>query len=122
MASIEEIRAVRLSKLNLLIEKGINPYPITARQDLTNKEARDSFDALEKSGEKKSLVGRIMSMRSQGKIVFFDFNDGTANFQALAKKGEPLNEELFDLFVDAFDIGDFVEVSGTLFKSKKDEM
>ncbi len=121
MASIEEIRQARLEKLNLLISKGINPFPTKTNQDYTNKEANEKFEVLSASGKSISLVGRILSLRAQGKIVFFHFNDGTDKFQALLKSGEPISEESFQLFTDAFDIGDFVEVKGTLFLTKKEE-
>ncbi|MEK9171649.1 MAG: amino acid--tRNA ligase-related protein [Patescibacteria group bacterium] len=121
MASLEEIRSARLDKLNLLIKKGVNPYPVTVQRDITCKEASASFDKLD--GDKKGvyMTGRIISLRAQGKIIFLDFNDGTGRFQALLKKGEPLSEESFELFENAFDIGDFVEIKGTFFLTKRDE-
>ncbi len=121
MASLEEIRQARLDKLNLLIKGGINPYPTTTHQDYTNKEAVESFEEIFSSGKSVHLVGRILSLRAQGKIIFFHFDDGTGKFQALLKSGEPISEEKFKLFEDAFDIGDFVEVKGTLFLTKKEE-
>jgi len=121
MASIEEIRSARLDKLNFLIKKGVNPYPATAHQDVTCKEAVTRFDKLAEGKKNLSMVGRILSLRAQGKIIFFDFDDGTGRLQALLKKGEPLPAESFELFEKAFDIGDFVEVKGTFFLTKKDE-
>jgi lysyl-tRNA synthetase, class II len=120
MASLEEIRSARLAKLNLLKEKGINPYPTDVRRDFSNAEAKEKFDELE-DGDPISLVGRVMSWRAQGKIIFFDFEDGTARFQAFLKKGDPISEENFELFERAFDIGDFVEVRGTLFLTRQNE-
>ena len=121
MASLEEIRAGRLEKLKLLTEKGINPYPTTAKRDLTNKEAVERFSEIEKEGRSIYLVGRILSLRPQGKITFFNFDDGTAVFQGLLKSGEPTPEEQFELFEKAYDIGDFVELKGTLFLTKREE-
>jgi len=121
VASIEEIRQARLEKLNLLNSKGINAYPITTYQDYTCVEAVEKFDELSKTGEPVYLVGRIVSLRAQGKIIFFHFDDGTGRFQALLKSGEPMALESFELFEQTFDIGDFVEVKGTLFLTKKEE-
>src|SRR3989344_4280622 len=121
MASIDEIRSVRLSKLDFLIEKGINPYPTHTNRDISIKETIEKFDDLVVKEESKVIVGRIISLRTQGKIIFFDLNDGTGRFQALLKKGEPFKEESFELFEKAFDIGDFVEVKGTFFLTKRDE-
>src|SRR3989344_1086884 len=117
MASLDEIRAARLEKLKLLEEKGINPYPATTNRTHTCEEARDQFEA-----EKEVLLaGRIMSLREQGKIVFFDIDDGTGRFQIFLKKDDPISEENFELFKQAFDIGDFAEIRGTLFLTKQNE-
>ena len=121
MASIDEIRSARLAKLNFLIEKGINPYPVSTNRDISCFEASVQFDKLEKSAKSLYIVGRIMSVRSQGKISFLDIDDGTGRFQALLKKGEPLPKESFELFEKVFDIGDFIEIKGTFFLTKKEE-
>jgi lysyl-tRNA synthetase, class II len=121
MASLEEIRAGRLEKLTLLIEKGINPYPTTTNRDYTNKEAIDRFSEIEKEGNTIHLVGRILSLRPQGKITFFNFDDGTSVFQGLLKSGEPTPVDQFELFEKAYDIGDFVELKGKLFLTKREE-
>lgn len=120
MASLEEIRSARLAKLQLLKDRGINPYPAESLRNTTCLEARENFDTLKEEGE-IILGGRITSMRAQGKIVFFDLNDGTERLQVFLKKGDPISEENFELFEQAFDIGDFVEVRGTLFLTRQDE-
>jgi lysyl-tRNA synthetase, class II len=121
MAFIDEIRSARLSKLNFLLEKGIDPYPAETHRDISCKNASAQFEKLVKDGKSLYIVGRIMSVRSQGKISFLDIFDGTGRFQALLKKGEPLSEESYELFEKAFDIGDFIEIKGTFFSTKKEE-
>lgn len=133
MASLEEIRSARLEKLQALKDAGMNPYPAHTDRDISVEEALEQFDSLTQSGESRVLAGRIMAIRRQGKIIFIDFEDGTARMQALLKKGEPvsargdstrggsLTEETFELFEKNFDIGDFVEIRGTLFLTKKEE-
>ena len=121
MASLEEIRSARLAKLKVLSELGIDPYPAHTNRDLSINEAIEKFDDLTKGGKSRIIAGRIMSLRIQGKIIFFDLYDGTGRFQIFLKKGESLSEESFELFEKAFDIGDFAEVKGTFFLTKKDE-
>jgi lysyl-tRNA synthetase class 2 len=121
MASIDEIREGRLNKLRLLEERGINPYPTSVKRDKSLAEAAAEFEGLSTTGTELYLVGRIMAIRGQGKVVFFDFDDGTGKFQGLLKRGEPTKEADFDLFNEAFDIGDFIEVKGTLFLTKQSE-
>ncbi len=120
MASLEEIRQARLEKLALLKKNGMNPYPAESQRDFSLSEVIEKFETLEKEGKTIHIVGRIMSLREQGGLIFFHLFDGTAKFQGLIKK-EEIDEKLFDLFSHAIDIGDFVEVSGTLFITKRGE-
>jgi lysyl-tRNA synthetase, class II len=120
MASLEEIRKARLEKLELLKSQGVDPYPVDPKQEITVLEAGERFNELEE-GKSVYMVGRILSLREQGKLIFLDFDDGTGRFQALLRKGEPTSEEAFELFEKAFDIGDFIELKGTLFLTKSSQ-
>src|SRR3989344_5768887 len=120
MSSIDEIRDARIKKLKLLKEKGENPYKAESRRELSLKEATDSFEVLEKSGEIKWVAGRVMSIRGQGAIIFITLNDGTGLFQGLLKK-DVIGDEKFDFFNETADIGDFVEVYGKFFTTKRGE-
>ncbi len=120
MSSIDEIRDARIKKLELLKKKGLNPYPAESKREITLREAIQNFTDLEKSGGAKWIAGRIMSIRGQGAIVFITLNDGTALFQGLLKK-DILGDEKFDFFNEVADIGDFVELQGTFFTTKRGE-
>lgn len=120
MASLEEIRAERLKKLALLKEKGMNPYPIATSRSLSVSDALESFAKLASANKKITLAGRVMAVRGQGALVFFNIRDGEATIQGLLKRGE-LAEDLLMLFQDAIDIGDFIECTGTLFVTNREE-
>ena len=120
MSSIDEIRDAKIKKLEILKKKGINPYPAVSKREISLKEAGDSFETLEKSGENKWLGGRIMSIRGQGAIVFITLNDGTGLFQGLLKK-DIIGEEKLNFFSEVVDIGDFIEVFGKFFKTNRGE-
>lgn len=150
MASQEEIKEVRLAKLKKLESYGIEAYPVSVRKDYDLVNLREKFDTLvvpEESTDKPeiSVVGRIVSMRGQGALVFADLFDGTATFQVIFKKdespiyiqssqdGESVKgisetvantkvEDSFELFKDAADMGDFVEARGFLLRTKRGEM
>lgn len=98
----------------------MDPYPSDALRDTSCHDAAEHFDTLSESGKVVTLGGRIMSLRPQGALAFMHLFDGTGKFQALIKK-EDIDAVLFDLFVNAVDIGDFIEVSGTLFTTKRGE-
>ncbi len=119
MASLEEIRSARLKKLELLKERDVNPYPVSTDTCANLAEVSSDFEKLAK---KKSITiaGRVMSLRGQGGLVFADLFDGTGKFQTLLKKDET-GEEMFAFWSSTVDIGDFVEVTGTLFVTKRNE-
>lgn len=118
--SIEEIKQVRLNKLEILKNFGMDPYPAKANRDFWLKEVKDRFEDLKKENKEIYLVGRVMTVRGQGAILFVVLNDGTESFQTVFKKDE-IDEKLFKLFFDAIDVGDFIEVYGTLFVTQKGE-
>jgi len=134
MPTIEELRKTRVEKLKRLSDAGILAYPAKTKRDHSVADVLENWKKL--SGGilgKKSVViaGRIMAMRGQGGLTFLDVNDGSASpshkasadqskIQVLLKK-EKLGEKGYDFFMDVFDIGDFVEISGTLFTTKRGE-
>ncbi|MES2436831.1 MAG: lysine--tRNA ligase [Patescibacteria group bacterium] len=120
MASLEELREARLQKLELLKKEGINPYPAKTKRDHSIDHVISSFENLEKEQTTITLAGRVMSIRAQGGLVFFNLFDGTAKFQGLLKQ-EEVDAKIYDLFNAAVDIGDFVEVTGTVFVTKRGE-
>ena len=115
--ALDDIRKVRLDKLNKLKEKGINPYPAKSLRTHTALEAQEAFDTLAAEAAPITIAGRVMSLRGQGALIFFDLYDGTGRFQGLFKKDET-NLEVFALFGDTVDIGDFVEVTGPVFLTR----
>ncbi|GMQ95487.1 MAG: lysine--tRNA ligase [Patescibacteria group bacterium] len=120
MASIEEIREERLKKIAILRDKGIDPYPISSSPDVSVEKLVLNFSKLSKRKKPLKLVGRVKALRGQGALIFLDFSDGTGMFQGLLKKGE-MKEDLRELFIATVDIGDFIELKGTLFTTKRKE-
>ena len=120
MTSLEEIRAVRLEKLNILKQKGINPYPAKVPRDFDIAVLKGDFDRYEREAVAVSVAGRVMAIRGQGSILFVVLFDGTERIQVIIKK-DSLPEDVFSLFVDVVDIGDFISVTGVPIMSKTGE-
>jgi lysyl-tRNA synthetase class 2 len=147
MASFEELRQARLDKLAILKKNGIDPYPATVKRDFYLNEAVEKFTSLAgasagNAGSARettrgttnaatggipasdakiiNLVGRVMSLRPQGGLIFFHIYDGTAKFQGLLKH-EDIEAKQFELFSQTVDIGDFIGVEGVLFETKRGE-
>jgi lysyl-tRNA synthetase, class II len=117
MSLLEDIRSERLEKIELLKAGGMDPYPVESYRTHDNATFLATFDDLVSSAASITIAGRVMSLRDQGGIVFLDLFDGTARVQALIKKDD-LGES-FDLFMQTVDTGDFIEVAGTAFTTKR---
>jgi lysyl-tRNA synthetase class 2 len=84
------------------------------------QEALNDFSQLAKSEKEIVLTGRIMSLRQHGGLVFSNIEDGSGTIQILFKK-DRLGEKNYQFFLENFDIGDFIEVRGIMFKTQKGE-
>jgi len=120
MASLEELRATRLTKLELLKKAGIDAYPAKVPRTFCLADAKKNFSEYEAAKKEVSLAGRVMAVRGQGAILFVVLDDGKATFQAVVKK-DVLKPELFDLLTQAVDIGDVISVTGTFFVTQRGE-
>jgi lysyl-tRNA synthetase class 2 len=122
MASLEELRKVRLNKIELLKEAGMDAYPVSVPFDYSIKDIKSNFEDLKNSlkGNEISVSGRVMITRGQGAILFVVLQSGGTRLQAVLKKGE-LDDSLFNLFNDTVDIGDYVSVTGPLFVTARGE-
>lgn len=115
---LEDIVKARKDKLGGLRAKGADPYPASVKRTHTIGEAVKSFAIFSRLKKKVSVVGRVIGFRDQGKLIFADLDDGTGRIQALLARAKT---EEFETVKSALDIGDFMEVSGTLFRTKKGE-
>ena len=113
---IDSLIEERKKKLKNIKDRGIDPYPAEAKRTHTIAEALDSFNKLSKAKKKVYLVGRIRGWRDQGGVIFGDLKDESGTIQLVFKKE---NLKTFDFWKNNLDLGDFVEVGGPLFKTKK---
>ncbi|MDQ5962449.1 MAG: lysyl-tRNA synthetase, class [Patescibacteria group bacterium] len=117
MATLSELRAERVKKLKALEEKGQEGYPGVSRRTHDLADVIRNFKSLHDDATQIIVTGRIMASRGQGALIFFDLFDGTAKLQAVIKLPES-GEEVHSFYTSFVDIGDFVEVTGTLFITK----
>ena len=120
MATIEELRKIRLKKLEAIKKSQLSPYPEKTKRTHKIEDAVRDFGKLSRLKKEVILAGRIKSMRGHGGSTFLDIEDGTAKIQAFLKK-DGLGEKSYEFFLENFDIGDFIEIRGILFKTKKGE-
>jgi lysyl-tRNA synthetase class 2 len=110
----------RKEKLEKLKEKNINPYPYSFVKSHLSSEIIENFDELEGEENEVKIAGRIVALRPHGKTLFAHLKDGTGKIQIYVKQDEVGKEE-FKLF-SLFDIGDFLGVTGKVFKTKTGEI
>ncbi len=86
------------------------------------KEIYGSYDdeALKKVGHTFTLAGRIMSLRRFGKAAFFHIEDSSGKIQVHIGRDQ-IGREKYTLF-KKFDIGDIVETTGPLFRTRTGEL
>lgn len=118
MSSLEEIRAERMKKRDMLVAAGMNPYPATTSRTHEIKTVRDEFDTLADAETELAIAGRVLSLRRHGGSAFADCYDGTERIQLFFSR-DAVGKKLFDLLNDAIDPGDFIEVMGVPFYTKR---
>ncbi len=116
--ALDEIRKTKIDKVNGLKKSGVDPYPAISGREFAISEALKNYDDWKES-KVITLAGRIIAMRGHGGAIFLDITDGN-KIQVLVKE-DGVGKELFSQFKDYVDIGDFIEVKGKLFTTKKEE-
>jgi lysyl-tRNA synthetase class 2 len=119
----DSLREERLKNLQQLIDRGIDPYPLRSSRTHTSSEIHEQFAPLEVGEQGESAVqvlGRITARRVMGGASFFDLHDQSGRIQLHASK-DHLGEESFGFF-NEFEIGDFLEVKGIPFRTKRGEL
>jgi len=120
----EDLFRQRLAKAEQLRAMGIDPYPARARCTHRAAEALALLDRIE-SGEAEAsfepaVCGRIRLARSMGKKVsFIDIHDGSGRLQVYCKQ-EILGGQQFAI-IRELDLGDFIQVSGRMFRTRTGE-
>jgi len=114
----EDILQTKLDKLENIKKSGMDPYPEKSRKDFGNGEVLERFDEL--AVKEITLAGRVKSFRPMGGSTFAHIEDGSGQIQIFLNK-KNIDEEKYKLFVKSVEIGDFIQASGKLFKTKQDE-
>lgn len=117
--SEQDIINLRKEKLERLRAAGVEPYP--ARYHRTHT-AAEAVAVLGDASQDPALVlvaGRVTALRQMGKASFLDLADGSGRIQAYLKQ-EKLGAAQYAILKD-IDLGDFLGVEGTLFRTRSGE-
>lgn len=108
----------RHHKLKALQEAGKDPYLATFHPTHTANDIVTQYDDYD--GQTVRVAGRLLLLRSQGKVSFADLRDGSGRIQLFVRVNQ-LGEEAYAEF-RKLDLGDIVGVVGTVMKTKKGEI
>ena len=120
MAEYNSLEKIRLQKLEELRAEGVEAYPTRASRTHTSAQAIAEFESAGDKEVKATLAGRIRSMRAGGKITFSHIEDGDGKVQLFLRVNE-LGDKLA-FFNKLFDLGDFIEATGVMFRTKSGEV
>jgi lysyl-tRNA synthetase class 2 len=119
------LEKIRLEKIQRLRAQGIEPFPTRSERTHTSQEAVRDFEAAEAAGNTESapvtLVGRIRATRPMGKITFAHIEDGYGRIQLFFRLND-VGEEQLDFFNREFDLGDFIQAHGVVFRTRTGEV
>ncbi|WP_129594827.1 lysine--tRNA ligase [Seramator thermalis] len=126
LLDLSEQEIIRRQSLNELRQFGIDPYPAPLYE--VNAYSTDIKDQFDDSGEKRqvSIAGRIMSRRIMGKASFIELMDSKGRIQVYITRDDICPEENKDLYNIVFkkllDIGDFIGITGFVFRTQTGEI
>ncbi|HKE68042.1 MAG TPA: lysine--tRNA ligase [Nocardioidaceae bacterium] len=122
----EQLR-VRRDKRAELIQRGVEPYPITVPRTHTLRQVRELYDTSDlesdgATGVEVSVTGRVIFRRDTGKLCFLRLREGDGTeLQAMVSQADVGEESLADLKA-LVDIGDLLSVTGEVVRSRRGEL
>lgn len=121
MTTLSDYRDERLRKLAELKELGINPYPAHSNRNTKISDILEHFDQYDQ--KTVIIAGRIVAIRSFGKLAFVKLRDYFGEVQLFMKQEGEIAEGLISVKnLKLLDLGDFVEAEGMVGKSQTGEI
>ena len=116
---VDRLMEARLQKLERLRKEGLEAYPTRTVRTHSSAAALAAYEEL---GElRASVAGRLRSIRAMGKTLFAHLEDGEGKLQLYFRE-EDLGQEQLQLVQEAFDLGDFIQAEGALFRTRTGEI
>jgi lysyl-tRNA synthetase class 2 len=122
---LSDLEKIRFEKIAEMRSAGIEPYPTRTEVNQTIAEAITKFEKAEAAAE--SLVpdvilgGRLRASRIMGKLAFAHIEDGSGRIQLFLRINE-LGEEAMTRYKDFFDLGDYIQASGDVVRTRTGEI
>jgi lysyl-tRNA synthetase class 2 len=120
----EQLR-IRREKRAGLIERGVEPYPVSVSRTASLGEIRAKYATLETdstTGDIQSLTGRVIFKRDTGKLCFATLREGDGTELQAMLSLDKVGQETLDSWKSDIDLGDIVSVTGEIITSKRGEL
>ncbi|MHC1782653.1 MAG: lysine--tRNA ligase [Anaerolineaceae bacterium] len=118
---LNDLEKVRLEKVQEMRSQNIEPYPTRARQTHNTRDAIEVFQRDETNPPEMTLAGRLRASRPMGKVIFAHIEDGSGRIQLFFRVND-IGEDGMKRYLDMFDLGDFIQATGTLFRTRTGEI
>ncbi len=121
---LNDLERLRVDKLHRLQEAGYEPYPHKSYRTHSVAQAIEAFMTAGETPAQLPVVtvaGRLVSNRVMGKLAFSHIEDGSGKIQLFLRRDE-IGDETFQLYKKAFDLGDFVEATGPVVRTRTGEI
>ena len=124
-AEQSEQMQVRREKVDILKERGVDPFGKKYVRTHVTKDLEALYDGLTKEelAEKEitvSIAGRLMTKRVQGKASFAHLQDMSGQIQIYVRLDQ-VGEAEYEVFSQS-DMGDYLGISGLVFKTNRGEL
>lgn len=124
---LSEQEIVRRNSLDEMRQLGIDPYPAALyATNAYSKEIKESFKDDVPEKRQVSVAGRIMGRRIMGKASFVELQDAEGRIQIYISRDDLCPDENKDLYNIVFkkllDIGDFIGITGYVFRTQMGEI
>ncbi len=120
---LSDLLKVRREKMDEFRARGMEPYPYGFAKNISAAEIVTKYAGLgehDESPEEVAVAGRIMTKRGHGKASFATIQDQSGRVQVYGKL-DVIGAEPYELY-QKLDIGDFIGVTGKVFKTKTGEI
>ncbi len=125
--NLSDLEKIRVEKIERMRAAGIEPYPTRSEVSHTTAESIQRFLAAEEAAGSEpapvevTVGGRLRSMRLMGKVYFAHIEDGHGRLQLFFRVND-VGEAGMEQFREYFDLGDFIQASGAMFRTRSGEV
>ena len=110
----------RRAKLRRLHDAGAAAFPARTGRTHSLQQALTILGEQQAADERLTLAGRVLLLRPMGRASFAQLQDASGRVQIYLRR-DTVGTETYQLFRSTVDLGDLIEVSGSMFRTRTDE-